>query len=69
MNRPRHTTPARSAALPGLSRAAVARNLGISETQVARIEARALLKARAEFERRGMNFRAILSILTATTEP
>jgi hypothetical protein len=35
--------------------------------QVARIERVALLKARAEFERRGLNFRAVLAILSSPT--
>lgn len=55
--------PAHSTTLRGLSRAQVARNLGISESQVARIEATALLKARAEFERRGLTIRTLLAIL------
>jgi hypothetical protein len=45
----------------------VARNLGISEAAVARIERRALLKARAELERRGIaNARALLALLSPT---
>jgi len=53
----------------GLSRAAVARNLGISEAAVARIERRALLKARAELERQGIaNARALLALLSPTND-
>ena len=59
--------PARSALLPVLSQAQVAKNLNLSVAQVARIERVALLKARAEFERRGLNFRAVLAILSSPT--
>ena len=55
---------AESTSALGLSRAQIARNLGISETEVRRIEARALLKARAELERQGLSFRQILALLT-----
>lgn len=49
----------------GLSRAAVARNLGLSEATVARIERTALLKARAELERRGLcSARQLLALLS-----
>jgi len=56
--------PADTPAPLGLSRAQIARNLGISETEVRRIEARALLKARAALERQGLSFRQILALLT-----
>jgi hypothetical protein len=55
---------ARSLQFPGRSRADVARAMGISVAEVARNERSGLLKCRAEFERRGWNLRALISLLT-----
>ena len=51
-----------------LSRAVVARNLGISESEVARIERRALLKARDMLERRGLSFKSLLALISNPTD-
>ena len=57
------TAPESSPLLPGLSRAQVAANLGISERTVTRIEEIALAKARAELERQGLSFQHFLAML------
>jgi DNA-directed RNA polymerase sigma subunit (sigma70/sigma32) len=47
----------------GLSRAKVAENLKISESQVARLEQSGLRKLRAAFERQGLTYRALMATL------
>jgi DNA-directed RNA polymerase sigma subunit (sigma70/sigma32) len=64
MQPPRNTAATQ---LP-LSRAAIARNLGISASQVARIEKRALLKLRAAAESKGYSFRALISLISNPTD-
>ncbi len=49
--------------VPGKSRAAVARAMGISVAAVARIERAALAKACAEMSRRGLTYRDLISLI------
>jgi len=51
---------------PGLSREKVARNLGMSVDEVARVERMALAKARAEMLRRGLDIHDLLSLIPIT---
>ena len=55
--------------VPGMSREEVARALGLTPAEVARIERRALLKCLAELTRRGHSYRDLISLLTNDSEP
>jgi len=54
--------------VPGKSRARVAREMGMSVDEVARVERVALAKACAEMLRRGLTYRELISMLDTQTE-